>query len=59
MFPVAQAPGFDGAIASVGSSGSKTLDLQAKMREIFRLIDVDGDGSVSKLELVAAMQTLR
>lgn len=29
---------------------------EAKMREVFKLIDVDGNGAVSKLELVAAMQ---
>eukprot|EP00434_Breviolum_minutum_P007649 symbB.v1.2.006746.t1/scaffold405.1/size210896/2 len=29
---------------------------EGKMREIFKLIDVDGNGTVSKLELVAAMQ---
>ena len=29
---------------------------EAKMREVFKEIDVDGDGGISKLELVAAMQ---
>lgn len=52
-----KAIGFDAFVKYVRKAFSEKTPKTSKLMEIFNLIDADGNGHVSKLELIAAMQS--